>query len=153
MQNPVAMGRRFEPTHPADGMLKLVNKSKDPRSSSSMEMAYAVIDGSYYLVTVKSTDLGWKGRPDKSLNVMVLGAGQDKVKVHLKYNASGVDLERDQGASAIFPGQYVSEVTVKSDSDDVDVTLRLLDEKGTIYYLSEPLKGRGRSSIIAAIPE
>lgn len=144
MDTPVAWGRRIEVTHKPDGMVKLVEIPKDQNSSGEMDMPYAVIDGAYYLVTSKTTDLGWKGPQDKSLNVSVLGAGQDKVKIHIKYNASGVDLEMDPLSPSIgFAGQYITEVTVKSDSDDTNVTLKLLDEKGQPYYQSAPLKGKG----------
>lgn len=140
----IAGGRSIEPTHPADGMLKLDLKTENPQSSASIEVPYAVIDGGYYIVTSKSTDIGWKGPKDKTLNVMVLGQGMEKVGVHVRYNASGVEMERDQGPSRLFPGQYIEEVTVTSNDDDVDVTLQLVNEQGDPYYKSEPLKGKGQ---------
>jgi hypothetical protein len=144
MDTPVAWGRRIEVTHPADGMVKLVEKPKGNNSSSEMSMPYAVIDGGYYLVTAKTTDLCWKGPPDKSLQVAVQGAGQDKVKIHVKYNASGVDIDMDPTSPSIsFAGQYIRQVTVKSDRDDTNVTLQLLDENGHSYYESAPLRGKG----------
>ena len=143
MNIPVAWGRRIDITHPADGIVKLVEIPKDKNASGELDLPYAVIDGGYYLVTAKTTDVGWKGPQDKPLNVTVLGAGQDKVKVHIKYNASGVDLEMDPDTSSIgFTGQYIREVTVKSDSDDTNVTLELLDDEKP-YYDSAPLKGKG----------
>jgi len=140
----IMMGRRLEPTHEIDGMVKIAQKSADGSSSSSMSLPYALIDGSYYIVSTKSTDLNWKGPPDKTLVVNVTGDGQDKVKTHIKYNVSGLDLEHDQKyASDILSGQYISEVTVTSDSDDVNVVLDLRDEDGNSYYQSAPLKGKG----------
>lgn len=138
----VAFGRRMEPTHPADGIVKIVQKPKVRGSSSSMRMPYAVISGGYYRIAQKTTDLGWKGPRDSTLNVMVMGPGQEKVKTLVKYNASGVESERN--SSGCFPGQYIREVTVLSESDDVDVTMSLVDPKGDAYYRSEPLKGKGR---------
>ena len=49
----------------------------------------------------------------------------------------------DPDTSSIgFTGQYIREVTVKSDSDDTNVTLELLDDEKP-YYDSAPLKGKG----------
>jgi len=144
MDIPVAWGRRIDITHPADGLVKIVPKPSDKNSSQELTVPYALIDGGYYLVTSKTMDLGWKGPRDKTLNVSILGTGADKVKIHLKYNASGVDLERDQRSSSeAFVGQYISEVTVKSDREDTDVTLQLMDENQKPYYVSAPLKGKG----------
>jgi hypothetical protein len=137
----VAMGRRFEATYPPTGMLKIDLKSTIPNASAAAEVPYAVIDGGYYLVGQKTTDLGWKGPQDRFFTVSALGNGQDKVKVHIKFNASGVDLESD--GSRGFPCQYISEVAVTSVDDDVDVTLRIADGMKTIYE-SKPLKGKGQ---------
>jgi hypothetical protein len=144
MDTPVAWGRRIEPTHKPDGIITVDEMPSNGQESTSIAMPYACIDGTFYLITAKSTDLQWKGPRDHTLNVSVTGTGADKVKIHVKYNASGVDLERDQSSpSNAFPGQYVSEVRVTSASDEADVKLRLLDETGKAYYESARLKGRG----------
>jgi len=145
MDIPVAWGRRIEPTHAADGIITVNLKPSDKNSNSAVSMPYALINGAYYLVTSKTTDLGWKGPQDQPVTVAVAGPGQEKVKIHVQYNASGVDLERDQiSPSNSFPAQYLTLVTVTSDTDDASVTLRLLDGKGNAFYESKPLKGKGR---------
>src|SRR5208282_5064831 len=110
-------------------------------ASAAAEVPYAVIDGGYYIVGQKTTNLGWKGPLDRPFSVSVTGNGQDKVKVHIKYNASGADLESD--GSHGFPCQYISEVAVTSVDDDVDVTLKIADGTKTIYE-SKSLKGKGQ---------
>jgi hypothetical protein len=90
-------------------------------------------------VGVKTTDVGWKGPPDRPFGVALDGVGQDKVKFNLKFNASGVDLESDVPHEVI--GQYITEATVTSVDDSVDVTLRIYDGKKSIYI--SRLKGKG----------
>ena len=144
----VAFGKRTEPTYPPIAVLEFTckNQGKD-FTSYTMSLPYAAIDGSYYVVAEKTTDLGWKGPKDEQLGVTVWGKGWDKVAIHIKYNASGVDLERNQTAmSSLFVGQYIQEVTVTSKDDGVeDVTLRVKQagEKEP-SYISAPLKGKGQ---------
>lgn len=139
----VANGKRIEPTYKPVGSVVLKMKPEQPGDSGAISMPYAVIDGGYYIVTSKTTDLGWRGPADKSLTVSVIGRGQDKVRMKVKYNASGVDLEMDQVVgSAGLLGQYVDEVAVTSTSDDVDVKLKIAEGMKPMYE-SQPLKGKG----------
>jgi len=158
----IGNGKRYETTYPAIGMVE-INTSGD-RGSISLGGPYAVIDGGYYMVTSKSTDLGWKGPHDKMLSVTVTGKGQDKVAIHVKYNASGVDLASDEKPTVVAGkettpptvvsgsrfkgvlGQYIEEVTVVSNDDDVDVTLELRDQQypAEPFYKSHPLQGKGQ---------
>jgi len=145
MDTPVAWGRRIELTHSADGILTVNFKPNDKNTNSAVSMPYALIDGAYYLVTSRTTDLGWKGPRDKPLNVTVSGPGRDKVKIHVKYNASGVDLEANQYTPGnSFVGQFITQVTVTSDSDDANVTLQILDDQAHVLYESKPLLGKGQ---------
>lgn len=146
MEQHVAFGKRTDPTHQITGAMELSFKTQKKGAASqttTMLLPYAVINGDYYLVTGKTTDLGWKGPKDKQLGVTVTGEGWDKATIHIKYNASGVNVERNQKAmSSLFVGQYIEEVTVASDSDDAEVTLSLRDG-GEQIYESQPLKGKG----------
>ena len=101
---------------------------------------------------------------DKHFYVSVSGKGFDKVKVRIRYNASGVDMEDDEtgfgpygvaseggkswttSVGKPYRCQYISEVTVTSKDDDVDVTLNLdgMEKFITPFYKSEPLKGKGQ---------
>ncbi len=141
----IGFGKRTEPTHPITGVVEVSVKSHGQNTASQkMIVPYAIIDGGYYMVTGKTTDLHWNGPKDRQLGVTINGKGWDQVAIHIKYNASGVPVERTQKAmSTIFVGQYLEEVTVVSDRDDVDVIL-LLREGGEQIYESQPLKGKGQ---------
>jgi hypothetical protein len=143
IQPGIGNGRRSEFTYPPAGVVKIVfNSNRKPGASVWMGLPYAVINGGYYLVWAKSWDIGWKGPQDKPLRVTVDGMGADNVKGHIKYNVSGVDKEADTPRGD-FNGQYISEVTIESTGDNVDVVLRILDGKKIIYE-SAPLKGKGQ---------
>jgi hypothetical protein len=104
---------------------------------------YAIINGSYLLVSSKSTDLHWSGPPDVNIGFVVIGRGQDKVKIQVRYNASGVDLEQGfSDPSATFWGQYISEIVVTSQDERTDVTLAVT-RGGKEIYKSGRLKGKG----------
>jgi hypothetical protein len=133
-------GRRWESTFPPAGAVKITLKPIAPNTSESLSMPYAVIDGAYYLVTIKSTDIGWKGPQDRPFIVILEGVGQDKVKFDLKYNASGIDQEIDVAHGLVC--QSISEAIVTSVDDDVDVKLRILDGSKTIC--DSELKGKGK---------
>lgn len=140
----IAMGRKIESTHQPDGMLKIAHNAPDGKSKWSFMLPYAQIDGVFYLVGTKSTDLGWKGPADRPISINVMGAVAGKIKIHVKYNASGVDLETETEYSSLgVLGQYVTEVTAINDADDAEMTLELSDRKGNLHYKSEPLKGKG----------
>ena len=144
----VAFGKRTEPTYPPVGVMEFTCKNQGKALTSyTMGVPYSLIDGSYYVVAEKTTDLGWKGPKDEQLGVTVWGTGWDKVDIHIKYNASGVDVEKDQtDMSSLFVGQYIQEVTVTSKDDTVDdVTLRVKQAgEREPSYISAPLKGKGQ---------
>jgi hypothetical protein len=152
MAFPVEYGRRSEPTHPPDGMLRIFEKPgpDDDGRSRTVKVPYAVIDGRYYMVAIRSTDLGWKGPPDQPLTVEVMADGKDvdKVRIDVRYNACGLNLEADHlmdpyEAGYCFVGQYIEDVTVTSDSDSVKVSFWLIDGKGEFYDSAE-LMGKGK---------
>jgi len=110
---------------------------------------YGVIDGAYYILTGKSTDLGWKGPKDQQFCVALNGEGKEDATLHIKYNASGVDLELDANGkgSRTIPCQVISEVTVTSTNAKSDLTLEIFKaEDGDMkrIYESKPLKGKGQ---------
>ena len=138
----IMRGKKFEHTHQPVGLIHM--KYKDhPNGTKSTSCAYTVVDGKYYLVGTKSTDLGWTGPPDKTIGFMIMGAGQNDVKIRVKWNASGVDQEKafDKPSSS-FVGQSIQSVAVTSIKDETDVTLTVLDS-GKPIYTSDPLKGKG----------
>lgn len=140
----IAMGRKIEPTHAPDGVLKVQHTSADGNSKWSFTLPYAQIDGVFYITGTKSTDLGWKGPEDKLIVVNVHGADKDKLKAHIKYNASGVDQERNMKyPSATLMVQSITEITVTNDDDSATLQLEIETRDGSLHYQSAPLKGKG----------
>ena len=138
----IMRGMKLEPTYPPSGIIQ-TKYSGTGNGLNSTSSPYAVIDGKYFLVTSKRTDLGWTGPEDKIITFMVMGRGQDKVQVKAKWNASGVDQERIfKSPSDNFLGQHFNQITVTSTDDDTDVTLTVL-EAGKEIFVSQPLKGKG----------
>jgi hypothetical protein len=140
----IANGKKYEPTYPPVGQVKITYAPVAGNGMISGGDGYAIINGKYYLITAKSTDLGWSGPKDKTLTFMVMGAGMEKVKVQAKWNVSGVDQEKvfSNPPSCNFPGQYFESITATSTEDDTDVTLSILED-GKQIYESKPLKGKG----------
>jgi len=140
----IANGKKYEPTYPLFGQIKINYAPVAGNGMTSGGDGYAVINGKYYLITAKSTDLGWSGPKDKTLTFMVMGTGMEKVKVQAKWNVSGVDQERvfSNPPSCNFPGQYFESITATSSEDDTYVTLSILED-GKQIYESKPLKGKG----------
>ena len=140
----IANGKKYEPTYPLAGQVKINSAPVAGNGMTSGGDGYAIINGKYYLITAKSTDLGWSGPKDKILTFMVMGAGMDKVKVQAKWNVSGVEQEKvfSNPPSCNCPGQYFQSITATSTEDDTDVTLSIL-EGGKQIYESQPLKGKG----------
>ena len=137
----VFRGQKIEPTATPKGMIKVTFKGtgQGPKESSS---AYTVVDGKFFLVGMKSTDLGWKGAPDKNIGFSVVGQGSSGLQIHGVWNVSGVQLKKTFKESSItFWGQYFEELSVTSISDDCDVTVEITEDGKPIY--SEPLKGKG----------
>ena len=135
-------GKKLEPTYPPAGFIKIQYK-KPEKGIASSSCPYAIIKGQYFIVSTKSTDLGWSGPQDKTISFMVLGNGQDKVQIKAKWNASGVEQERSfKSPSSGLMGQYFEEVIVTSTEDATDVTLTIF-EGGKEIFVSEHLKGKG----------
>jgi len=141
----IVRGKRFEPTALPLGIVKVKYKQAG-NGMDRVSFPYATVDGRFCLIGVKSTDLNWKGPEDKTIGYIIMGAGQDAVKGKVKWNASGVDLEKTiSDPSSSFLGQYIDEVTISSDNDDTDVTISIL-ENGKQIFRSAPLKGKGTQS-------
>ena len=137
----IMAGKKYEPTYPPTGMIKVQYGAANGSDSSSQ--GYAIIGGHYFLVSSKSTDLGWKGPPDKPLTYMVSGWVPGKVQIKAKWNTSGVDQERSyNGNSGGGMGQFWVDVKVTSTDDNTDLTLVVSEDNKEIFR-SQPLKGKG----------
>lgn len=137
----VVRGQKIEPTATPKGMIKVTFKGagQGPKECSS---AYTVVDGKFLLLGMKSTDLSWKGPPDKNIGFSVVGEGTSGLQIHGVWNASGVQLKKAFKESSItFWGQHFEELSVTSGNDDCDVTVTITEGGKAIY--SEPLKGKG----------
>lgn len=139
----IMRGKKIEMTAPPKGLVHL--KFKDgPTGGNSTSTPYTIVDGLYYLIGPKTTDLDWQGPPDKNIGFMVIGQGQDNVDIVVEWNASGVLQSRKfTEPSSTFWGQHINSVTVVSDSDDTDVKITVLENGETIHE-SEALKGQGK---------
>ncbi|MGH8045684.1 MAG: hypothetical protein ACREKL_00430 [Chthoniobacterales bacterium] len=144
MRGPAIMnGKKLEPTCEPVGLIKIKYKTTKDGDGMSTSAAYGKVGDAYWLIGTKATDLHWKGPPDKPIGYMIMGAGQNKISVSIKYNVSGVDLEqKDTSASMSFYGQYISSVTIKSSDPDADLTLTLRDN-GEEIAQAGPYKGVG----------
>lgn len=143
----IARGKRSVVSEKPTGVVRIT--SKEGQDSSGTTIPYAVIDGGYYLIGIKVTDLGWKGPPDKLLNISVTGKGASKL--HIKYNTSGVDLEEESDATATahqFYGQYISEVTLTSTDPNAHLTLKI--EGNEKPYTSELI---GAATVVYKKPD
>lgn len=139
----IIRGKKVEMTSPPTGVIEIKYK-KELTGVQATSTPYAIIDNTYYLVGPKSSDLGWKGPPDKNIGFMVMGQGQSNAKILVQWNASGVPqtLEFSEPSST-FWGQHIDSVTVTSDSVDADLTITILEE-GKPIHTTEPLKGKGK---------
>jgi len=137
----IVQGRKIEPTAPPKGMVKVTLKgAENGRGNSSGP--YAVVDGKFFLVGMKSTDLGWKGPPDKNIGFSVTGQGVSDLQIQGVWNASGVQLKKTfREGGHTFWGQHFVELKVTSNNDDCDVTVIIREDGKAIF--SEPLKGKG----------
>lgn len=137
----IVQGRKIEPTTQPKGMINVKFKGSENGQGNSSG-PYAVVDGKFYLVGMKSTDLGWKGPPDKNIGFTVAGQGAAGLQIHGVWNASGVELKKEFKEKGItFWGQHFEELNVTSVNDDCDVTVTITEDGKVIY--SEPLKGKG----------
>lgn len=138
----IAHGKKVEMTGPPLGMLNV--RYEDGAIFHESSRPYTIIDGTYYLVGPKSSDLGWDGPPDKQIGFVVRGTGQDSMKIEVSWNTSGVMQSSEfPEPSMTFWGQFIESITVTSESDDAEVTLSI-HLAGETTYTSEPLRGQGR---------
>jgi len=142
----IAFGKKYEPTHSVDGVIKFFYVSQPENAQSAHYSGgdgYAVIDGVHRLIAAKSTDLGWKGPKDQQLNYTLDGRGADKCMIQYKWNVSGVDQEgTSASAGIVIIGQFFESIKVTSEAEDTDVVLTVR-EGGKEIYTSQPLKGKG----------
>jgi hypothetical protein len=137
----IHLGKKLEPTYAPAGLMEI--KYKNTAGVTSTTLPYAIVEGRYFLVSMKSTDLKWTGAPDKNISFMVMGEGQDEVKIKARWNASGVVQQQDFDApSSSFWGQYFESITVTSTNEATDVKIHIM-ESGKEIFVSEPLKGKG----------
>jgi hypothetical protein len=134
-------GKKIEPTATPKGKVKVTFKGAGQGTNASSS-AYTVVDGRFFLVGMKSTDLGWKGSPDKNISFSVDGQGSSGLQIHGVWNASGVQLQRTfKESNLTFWGQHFEELKVTSGNDDCDVTVTIREDGKEIH--TEPLKGKG----------
>jgi hypothetical protein len=139
----VANGRKIEMTGAPIGLIVAEFTIEGPMGASASSTPFTVIDGVYYIVGPKISDLGWKGPPDKNIGFMVVGQGADNAQIVVAWNASGVDLSRTfSETSSTFWGQYIDSVTVTSDSENAAFKLMIMEDGNTIYT-SESINGKG----------
>jgi hypothetical protein len=137
----IARGQKFEPTATPVGMITVTFKG-DGQGQSKSSRSYTIVEGRFFLVGMKSTDLGWKGPPDKYIGFNVFGKGAAELQIQGVWNASGVQLKKTfKEGSITFWGQYIEELNVTSGNDDCDVTVSITEDGKKIY--SQPLKGKG----------
>lgn len=135
-------GKRYEPTHPPAGIVTISFRQES--GLTSKQLAYAIVDGKYKIVATKSTDLEWKGPKDSSLGYILEGTGAESAVVRIKFNASGVDMDRTfHGAAINLWGQHFTEVEVASEDPKASLTLKVLRD-GKEIYKSETLTGAGK---------
>ncbi len=141
----VVMGRKSELLKTPVGLIKVTGQG-----AYSYASPYTVIEGKYYVVGSKITDLNWQGPPDVILRYNVEGKGSENVEIEYSWNASGVDMTKSKISSknkygfsnSSFPGQHISWFKVTSNDPDSEIVLVLSEgEKET--YKSVPLKGLG----------
>ncbi len=139
----IMAGKKFEPTYPPAGIVKIMFKANLEWDELN-EPAYAIVDGHYYLVSTKTTDLGWKGPPDRTFNINALSTSPQGVTVLVKWNASGVEQQETVTAtSAIVNGQYIENVLATSPNDANTMTLVVTEGADKEIFRSKPLQGRG----------
>jgi hypothetical protein len=137
----IVQGRKIEPTTQPKGMINVKFKGSENGQGNSSG-PYAVVDGKFYLVGMKSIDLGWKGPPDKNIGFTVVGQGAAELQISGVWNASGVELRKEFKEKGItFWGQHFKELNVTSVNDACDVTVTITEDGKVVY--SEPLKGKG----------
>jgi hypothetical protein len=142
----IQYGKKVEMTGPPVGVVEVkygAGASGASESSVSTMSPYTVIDGIYYLVGPKSSDLGWTGPRDNNIGFMVTGQDAEKAQILVEWNASGVDLIREfTEPSSTFWGQYIRAVKVTTESAESDLKLVVL-ENGATIFTSDPLQGKG----------
>ena len=137
----VTQGKKIEPTIQPRGLVEFGFDPDAGNGARNTLLPYAIINGSYYLVGCKSTDLGWKGPPDKTLSFMVMGQGAKGIKVDAKWNVSGIEQEGTYIQGSVgFLGQYFESVTVTCADPNADLSLELMENGKDIV---PPLKGKG----------
>ncbi len=138
----IGRGKKFELTYAPKGMLE-VKFSGNVKGLDGIQIPYAIVGGRYFIVTVKTTDLGWKGPQDQTLGLFISGAGADTATIEYSWNVSGVDQTKKSATRSVnFIGQHVNWVKVTSISPDSEITLEL-NRNGQATYTSPPFKGKG----------
>lgn len=108
-------GRKYTLTLTPTGVINL--RFRSGKNVNEIALPYAKnAAGVYKLSTLHAENLNWKGDADRSYFVTVKNTGDATVTVRVKYNASGVDIEKTfTGVTAKkieLPAQYVSSVEV-----------------------------------------
>lgn len=122
-------GRKYRLTLVPTGVINL--RFRSGKASNEIALPYAkTASGEYKLATLHAENLDWKGQPDRSYFVTVKNTGDDTVTVRVRYNASGVDVEKTSKVGKVrkleLPAQYVESVEVIRTGDKPgDTTLNI----------------------------
>lgn len=125
----VGGGRKYTLTLTPTGVINL--KFRSGKNVNEIALPYAkTAAGVYKLSTLHGENLDWKGDPDRSYFVTVKNTGDAAVTVRVKYNASGVDIDKTYAGVKVkkieLPAQYVSSVEVIRAGDAAgDTTLNI----------------------------
>ncbi len=134
-------GRKIELSAKPLGVIRVA--SRQGRASVEATIPYVQAGGGYLLAGRRTTDLGWKGPPDRQLGfTFAEDFPRGDWKIVIKFNASGVELvETPKYYSGVLRGQHIVEFTLTGLPTDFKGRL-VLTENGQEIHRSEPLTGR-----------
>lgn len=144
-------GKRIDLTRAPSGIIRV--ELKQGRAELVSTIPYVLTPAGCLLVGRKQTDLGWKGPPDRQLGfTFAEDYPQGPVRLTIKYNASGVDLEDTFSShSGTLRGQHIDELTITGLNEGFKGRL-VLSVGGKEIYRSEPITGRSTFTYRRSVP-
>lgn len=144
-------GKRYEPTDPPAGIVTVSLKQENGLTST--QLVYAIVGGKYRLVTTRVVPIDWKGPRDVRLGYVLRGQGAESAVTRVRFNASGVDLDRTyHGPATDFWGQRIDGIEVTVSDPRAAVQLTVMAD-GKEIFKSEPQEGPGTISYAPKNPE